>query len=110
MSLFDILQETAANFSEKCAVTCEGKRFSYKQLKQRVDKLSSCLLSLGIQKNDKIAIIHRNCHRYLETYFAATKIGAVLVPVNYRLSGEDFVFILNDSQANWLIAQPDLEG
>jgi len=108
MSLFDILQETAANFSEKCAVTCEGKRFSYKQLKQRVDKLSSCLLSLGIRKNDKIAIIHRNCHRYLEAYFAAAKIGAVLVPVNYRLSGEDFEFILNDSQAKWLIAQPDL--
>ncbi len=108
MSLFDILQETAANFSEKCAVTCEGKRFSYRQLKQRVDKLSSCLLSLGIRKNDKIAIIHRNCHRYLETYFSAAKIGAVLVPVNYRLSGEDFVFILNDSQAKWLIAQPDL--
>ena len=108
MSLFDILHETAANFSEKCAVTCEGKRFSYKHLKDRVDRLSSSLLSLGIQKNDKIAIIHRNCHRYLETYYAAAKIGAVLVPINYRLSGEDFVFILNDSQAKWLIAQPDL--
>jgi acyl-CoA synthetase (AMP-forming)/AMP-acid ligase II len=108
MSLFDILQKTATNFSEKDAIICEGKRFSYKELKDRVDRLSSSLLSLGIQKNDRIAIIHRNCHRYIETYFAAAKIGSVLVPINYRLSGEDFVFILNDSQTKWVIAQPDL--
>ena len=108
MSLFEILQETAANFPEKHAVICKEKRFSYKELKERVDRLSYSLHALGIRKNDRFAIIHRNCHRYIETYFAAAKIGAVLVPINYRLSGEDFVFILNDSQAKWMIAQPDL--
>ena len=108
MSLYDILQETAANFPEKEAVTCEGKRFSYKELKERVEGLSSSLLSLGIRKNDRIAIIHRNCHRYIESYFAAAKIGAVLVPINYRMSSEDFAFVLNDSQAKRMIAQPDL--
>jgi len=108
MSLFEILQKKAANSPEKEAVICGNYQYTYFQLKERVDKLASCLLSLGIQKNDKIAIIHRNCHRYLEIYFAAAKIGAVLVPINYRLSGEDFLFILNDSQAQWLIAQPDL--
>ncbi len=108
MALFDILQKASECSPENEAVVCGKNRYDYKQLKERVDKLASALLSLGIQKNDKIAIIHRNCHRYLETYFAAAKIGAVLVPINYRLSGEDFVFILNDSQAKWLIAQPDL--
>lgn len=108
MSLYKILKETAANYPEKEAVICEGQRYSYNELKVRVDKLSTSLSSLGIQKNDKITIIHRNCHRYLETYFAAAKIGAVLVPINYRLTSEDFEFILNDSRAKWLIAQPDL--
>jgi acyl-CoA synthetase (AMP-forming)/AMP-acid ligase II len=108
MALFDILQKTSECSPENAAVVCGKNRYDYKQLKERVDKLASALLSLGIQKNDKIAIIHRNCHRYLETYFAAAKIGAVLVPINYRLSGKDFLFILNDSQAKWLIAQPDL--
>jgi fatty-acyl-CoA synthase len=108
MALFDILRKTASDTPEQVAVTCTGKRLSYKELKDRVDKLSSSLLSLGIRKNDRIAIIHRNCHRYIETYFAAAKIGAVLVPINYRLSGDNFVFILNDSQAKWIIAQPDL--
>ncbi len=108
MGLFDILKKTARDSPAQEAVVCGENRYGYAILKDRVDRLSSSLLSLGIQKNDKIAIIHRNCHRYLETYFAAAKIGAVLVPINYRLSSEDFVFILNDSQAKWLIAQPDL--
>jgi fatty-acyl-CoA synthase len=108
MSLYRILQSTAETMPDNEAVICAGKRFSYDKLKERVDKLSSSLLSLGIQKNDKIAIIHRNCHRYLETYFAAAKIGAVLVPINYRLGAKEFVFILNNSQAKMLVAQPDL--
>jgi fatty-acyl-CoA synthase len=108
MALFDILRETAANFPDKEAVTCGNQIFLYKELKKRVDNLSASLRSLGIRKNDRIAIIHRNCHRYLETYFAAANIGAVLVPINYRLSGDDYVFILNDSGAGWMIAQPDL--
>ncbi len=108
MGLIDILEKTAWNTPGQEAVICAEKRFKYQELKERVDRLSSSLLALGIVKNDKIAIIHRNCHKYLETYFAAAKIGAVLVPINYRLSGEDFVFILNDSQSKWMIAQSDL--
>jgi acyl-CoA synthetase (AMP-forming)/AMP-acid ligase II len=108
MGLFDILLDTTKKFPEKEAVVCNGKKFSYSELKKRVDRLSAGLRSLGIRKNDKVAIIHRNCHRYLETYFAAAKIGAVLVPVNYRLTCKEFIFILNDSQAKWMVCQPDL--
>jgi fatty-acyl-CoA synthase len=108
MTLFRILQKTAKDSPTKQAVVCATKRFSYHELKERVDKLASSLFSLGIQKNDKIAIIHRNCHRYLEAYFATAKIGAILVPINFRLSAKDFVYILNDCMAKVLIAQPDL--
>ncbi len=108
MALFEILEKTAGDAPNREAVICAGKRFSYSALKDRVDKLSSSLLALGIRKNDKIAIIHRNCHRYLEIYFAAAKIGAVCVPINYRLKGEDFAFILKDSHAKCMISQQDL--
>jgi len=108
VGLYKILEKTAKNAPDKHAVVCGDQRYSYKQLQERVDKLASSLAVLGIQKNDKIAIIHRNCHRYLETYYAAARTGAVLVPINYRLSAKDFVYILNDSLAKILIAQPDL--
>ena len=114
MPLFEILRKTTARSPDKEAVICGNDRHTYSQLKERVDKLASCFLSLGVQKDDRIAILLRNCHRYLETYFAAAKIGAVLVPINHRLAGNDIVYILNDSRARLLIAQPDflsrLEG
>jgi len=85
---------------------CGDKQYSYSQLKQRVDKLACGFKSIGIHKNDKIAVIHKNCHRFLEAYFAAAKIGAILVPINYRLARKDFTYILNNSEAKALIVQP----
>ncbi len=105
MGLYNLLENTSLLHPDKNAVVCGSKRFSYLQFKSRVDKLAGSFRSLGIKKGEKIAIIHQNCHIFLESYFAAAKIGAVLVPINYRLSPEDFVFILNDSHAKMLIIQ-----
>ena len=107
MGLYAILEETASLYPDKKAVICGNKNFSYAQLKGRVDKIARSFRFLGIEKGDRIAIIHQNCHVYLESYFAAAKIGAVLVPVNYRLNRMDFAYILHDSQAKMLITQVD---
>ncbi len=106
--LYDLLRKTAERSSEKTAVICGDKRYNYGQFKDRVDRLASGLLSLGIRKNDSVAVLHKNCHIFLEAYFAAAKIGAILVPMNFRLSSEDFVYILDNSRSRLLIAQPDL--
>lgn len=106
--LYSILSQTVESHRDKLALICGEERYSYAQLKERVDRLACGLESMGIHKNDKIVIIHKNCHRFLEAYFAAAKIGAILVLVNYRLETQDFVYILNDSQAKVLIAQPSL--
>jgi fatty-acyl-CoA synthase len=106
--LYDLLRETADALPGKLALICGDTHLSYGQLKDRVDRLATGLRSLGIQNNEKIAILHKNCHRFLEAYFAAAKIGAVLVPMNYRLSVDDFIYILDNCQAKLLITQPDL--
>jgi len=106
--LYSPLTKTAVSHPKELAVICQHERFSYAQFKERVDRLAQGLKSIGIQRCDKIAVIHENCHRFLEAYFAAAKIGAILVPINYRLSPDDFVYILNNSQAKALIAQPRL--
>lgn len=108
MTLYSILSSTARSHPEKLAVVCGQKRYSYAQFRRRVDRLALVFQSLGIRKDDKIALIHQNCHRFLEAYYAAAKIGAVTVPINYRLASQDFIFILNDSQAKLLMAQPHL--
>jgi fatty-acyl-CoA synthase len=106
--LYDLLRKTVETSPDKTAVICGDKSYNYSQFKDRVDRLASGLRSLGIRKNDRVAILHKNCHQFLETYFAAAKIGAILVPINYRLSAEDFVYILDNSQAKLLITQPEL--
>jgi len=106
--LYELLRETTEKYPNRLAVICGDTQLTYGALKDRVDRLASGLKSLGIHKNTKIAILHKNCHRFLETYFAAAKIGAILIPMNYRLSVADFIHILDDSQASLLISQPDL--
>jgi len=107
-NLYGLLKRTAKLHPDREAVVCRDSRYSYQQLKNRVDRLAGVLNSLGLQKNDKIAIIHKNCHRYLEIYFAAAKLGAVCVPINYRLAEQDFIYILTDARAKILMAQPEL--
>ena len=107
MGLYHVLANTSLVHPDKMAVVCGKKRFTYFQFKSRVDRLASSFHSLGIRKGERIAVFFQNCHIFLESYFAAAKIGAVLVPVNYRLSPEDFGFILTDSQAKMLIVQTE---
>lgn len=106
--LYDLLRKTAETHPNRPAVICGDKRYDYSQFKDRVDRLARGFLSLDIRKNDKVAILHKNCHQFLETYYAAAKIGAILVPMNYRLCAEDFAYILNNSETKLLIVQSDL--
>ena len=82
MGLYDILAKTSQKYPDKLAVICGDHKGTYQQIKERVDQLAASFQSMGIGVDDKVAIIHKNCHVFFETYFAAAKIGAVLVPIN----------------------------
>ena len=57
---------------------------------------------MGIRKGDRVAYISPNIHAQLESYYAVPQLGAVLVPINYRLSDEEFAYLLNHSGAKVL--------
>ncbi len=88
------------------AVTCGHVSLSYPELRERIGRLSAALLNFGVSPSDRVAILHRNCHRFLEAYFAVLNIGAVLVPVNPRLSSAEIRCILEDSEAVLAISEP----
>jgi len=92
---------------KETAVICGSERFTYAQLSDRVDRLAAGLSGLGVRHSDRIAVIHKNCHRFLEAYLAAAKLGAILVPMNYRLLPRDYYFMINNSLAKTVIAQPE---
>ncbi len=108
MLLSEILELAAKEYPDQQAVACGNVNFDYAELKARVQGLARSLMGMGLGPQDRIAIIHRNCHRFLESYFAAARIGAVLVPINYRLSSKDFSFILENSDSKALIVEGGL--
>ena len=93
-------------FPQKQAIVCGEKRYTYQEFYDRVNRLSHCLKDLEIGKDDKIAILHPNCHYFLEAYYGIAQIGAISVPINYRLSPREIAFILQDSESKILIADP----
>jgi acyl-CoA synthetase (AMP-forming)/AMP-acid ligase II len=82
-------------------------RLTYEQFFGRCDRWSAALQGLGVAPGDRVATIAPNTHAQLEAFYAVPQIGAVLVPINYRLTAEDFVYILNHSGASVVCAHSD---
>src|SRR5262252_818368 len=93
------------------AVVDGDLRFTYAQFFERCDRWSAALQHLGVKQGDRVAYISPNTHAQLESFYAVPQIGAVLVPINYRLSVEEFEYIINHSGASVVCAHEDyLEG
>jgi len=101
------LERTLKIFSWKIGVICEGKRFTYGAYGQRVYQLANGLKDLGVGKGDIIGYLGYNCHRLLEAYYGVPLIGAVLMPLNIRLSVKDFLYILQESEPKILFLDRD---
>jgi fatty-acyl-CoA synthase len=89
------------------AVVDGDLRLSYEEFFDRCDRWSAALQGLGAGQGDRVATIAPNTHAQLESFYAVPQTGAVLVPVNYRLTAEDFVYIVNHSGASVVCADRD---
>lgn len=103
MLVGDIIRRTAAKHPDKAGVVFEDKRYTWEEVNRRVNCLANGLLQLGLQKQDRVAILSHNCNQYLEFYFATAKAGLIAVPLNTMFLGKELTFLLNDSGANTLI-------
>jgi fatty-acyl-CoA synthase len=98
-------------YAEREAVVDGDRRWTYGQFFDRCDRWSSALQNRGIRQGDRVAYIAPNTHAYLEAYYAVPQIGSVLVPINYRLTPDDFVYLINHSGARMVCAHSDyLDG
>ncbi|WP_136634823.1 class I adenylate-forming enzyme family protein [Pseudooceanicola onchidii] len=81
---------------------------TYAQWSGRANQLAQGLMSLGLAKGDRVAVLAWNCLEWVEIYVAAAKCGVIVVPVNFRLTAEEASYILEDSGATAIIAQEGL--
>jgi fatty-acyl-CoA synthase len=91
----------------RLAVVDGDLRLTYEQFFDRCDRWSAALQRLGVAAGDRVATIAPNTHAQLESFYAVPQIGAVLVPINYRLAADDFVYIINHSGSSVVCAHAD---
>jgi fatty-acyl-CoA synthase len=103
----DFLRRARKLYPDAEAVVDGDTRFTYAQFGERIDRWSSALQSLGVEKGDRVAYIAPNTHTNLEGYYAVPQIGAVIVPCNYRLTGDDFAYMIEHSGSKVVCAHPD---
>ncbi len=103
-----ILRRAGQFFPEKAIVSrwADGTihRMTYGDLQVRVHRLMNVLRGLGIQPGDRVATLAWNHHRHLELYFAIPSLGAVLHTINFRLSREQLVYIINHARDRVIFA------
>ncbi|HSS19766.1 MAG TPA: long-chain-fatty-acid--CoA ligase [Pyrinomonadaceae bacterium] len=103
----EFARRTRKLYPEREALVDGELRLTYEEFFARCDRWSGCLQTLGVQQGDRVAYIAPNTHAQLESFYAVPQIGAVLVPVNYRLTADDFVYLINHSGAKIVCAHSD---
>ncbi|WP_285400136.1 long-chain fatty acid--CoA ligase [Lysinibacillus sp. fls2-241-R2A-57] len=83
--------------AEKTAIIYNDKRFTYRELNDRVNRLANSLMNLGVRKGDRVNALLFNRNELMEALFACAKIGAIFVPINYRLSVDEVEYVVHDS-------------
>ena len=89
------------------AVVDEGRRFTYAEFLNRCDRWSAVLQRFGVAPGDRVAVIAPNTHGMLESFYAVPQIGAIIVPLNYRLTPQDFLYMLDHSGASVICVHSD---
>ena len=103
----EFARRTRKLYPEREAVVDGALRLTYEQFFSRCDRWSAALQLLGLNQGDRVAYIAPNTHAQLESFYAVPQIGAVLVPLNYRLTADDFVYLINHSGSKIVCAHSD---
>lgn len=92
----------------RVALVFEGRTWTYGQLAERIDRLAGALRELGVRRGDRLGYLGPNHPAFLELFFAAGSIGAIPVPINFRLPADDVTYIVEDSGCRVLVHSPEV--
>ncbi len=104
----DIPRRTAARFRAKPALIFRDITLTFEELERESCRFANLMLDMGIRKGDRVAINAYNSHYYPISFFGLAKIGAVQVPVNYMLNGDEIAYIINHSGSKIFITEDAL--
>lgn len=102
MNTTDFLTISNAICPDRDLSVYEGKHWTFAQINDRANRLANALTRLGVKKGDRIGMLHMNCSQYVETYFAAAKMGAIFVPLNFRAKTDELSYMISNAEAKIL--------
>ncbi len=94
--------------ADRIALICGFEEVTYRQLHERVNRMGNCFRELGIEMEDRVALILLDSPEFFYSYFGAMKIGAIPVPVNTLLTARDYLHQLNDCRARVIVVSEEL--
>ena len=95
--------QRALRTPHRAALTFEGTTWTYGQLQHRIDRLAGALRANGACQGDRVGFLGFNQPAFLETLFATARLGAIFVPLNFRLTGPELRYIIDDAGVHTLI-------
>ncbi len=107
MHVGELVARNARRYPDKVGLHYAGCNLTYRELNERVNRVANALADQGIRKGDRVAIMTRNCPEFVETYLAAGKMGAVTVPINYRLAPGEVEYIVSNAEASALLFEDE---
>ncbi len=103
MNIAEFITLSSAICPDRVAVVFEGKRSSFSELNERINRFANAMAGLGMGKGDKLAMLQVNCSQCVEAYFAAAKLGVIYVPLNFRAKADELTYMINSSEASILL-------
>ncbi|MEJ8857393.1 long-chain fatty acid--CoA ligase [Variovorax robiniae] len=103
VGLAEWLKRRGVRAPHKPALTCDGVTWSYGELIDRVERMSTVLAAGGVTPGARVGYLGFNDPMFLVVMFAASRIGAIFVPLNFRLTGPELAFIINDAGIHSLV-------
>ena len=108
-TIYDFICRNAQLYPNDDCIIFKDIRLSHKDYKERCDRLAAGLLKIGIVKGDRLAIVAHNSDEYMTIYGAAAKIGAIVLPVNWRLQLDELEYVLKDGSPKLIFAGSDFQ-
>lgn len=106
----EVIRTQRAHIGDRVAFSFEGREITYRELDQASSRVANALLDEGVGHGDRVAFLDKNTMELFELMFATAKIGAVLCPVNWRLTATEATHIINDARAKVLVVGADFFG
>ena len=106
-TIYSIIKRNARVYNDRMAFITDSQRLTHGQFLEKVDLLSCGLSGAGVEKGDRIGILGQNSLEYLYLYGAAAKMGAIMLPINWRLDPEEIEYIISDGTPKVLFVSPE---